>query len=266
MQLLVYTCVFGGYDRIYPPVEMDPSIDYVAITDDPALNVRGWRPHLVDNSQFSSARIANRFYKMLGHRILTGYDAGIYVDGNVRILGPSSRLLSKFLQTGTAVGLYRHSKRDCVRSEVATCIKMGKVDDARRIEEELNTYLSEGFPDRQGLVEATVLLKNHAHPELDSAMELWWNLYSRYGTRDQISLPYVLWKTGLPHHWNPGSFRDENPYFGVYPHFAALDVSARYAHTRARSYDSRFYLGLLAAWHAKWRIQRYFRARKGQIR
>lgn len=266
MRLLVYTCVFGGYDRIFPPIFLDRAFDYIAITDDPQLKVHGWRPHLVDTSAFGSARSANRYYKMLGHRILPGYEASIYVDGNIRLLGQLQHLISDFQKTGAALGAFPHPTRKDIAGEAEACVASGKVDDAARLRLELECYLADGFTDKQGLIEATVLLKNHSHPALDAAMELWWALFERYESRDQISLPYVIWKTALPVARMPNSFRVANPYFGIYPHFAAANVSSRYAYACARSYDSVWYRLLLAAWHTKWRVQRLARSLRGALR
>jgi hypothetical protein len=262
MRLLIYTCVFADYDRIFPPVKIDPEIDYIAITDDPNLNVRGWRIKVVDIRGFGSARAANRYYKMLGHRVLTGYDAAMYVDGNIRLIGPISRLLVEFLQTNAALRVYRHPKRGSVAEEVAACIEVGKVSEPARLRAELDAYLSAGFPDLQGLVEAGVLLKNNNHPDLDGAMELWWTLFQKYDSRDQISLPYVLWKTDLPCDWLHRSYRTPNPYFGVYPHIAAKGVPRLYTYIAARSYDSIWHRLMLTIWHGKWSLQRGLRKQR----
>lgn len=259
MRLLVYTCVFGGYDLVLPPVRSEPGVDYVVITEDASLRVPGWRTQVVDATVFRTAKAPNRHYKMLAHRLLTGYDASVYVDGNVRLLGPLSPLVEAFLHTGTALGVYPHPLRHSVAEEIATCESVGKLAGNELATEELASYRADGFRDDVGLVETTVLLKNHAHPQLDAAMALWWSLFERFDTRDQFNLPYVLWRTGLPCHWHSRSFREPNPYFGIYPHLRARHVPARYTYISARAYDSVFYRALLGGWHAKWRLQRWLR-------
>jgi hypothetical protein len=261
MRLLAYTCVFGGYDRVFPPAHREPGIDYVIITDDPGLRVAGWRTEVVGTSTFRSAKAPNRHFKMVGHPALRDYDASVYVDGNIRIINGLVALAGSFLETGAAIGLYPHPSRHSVGQELLACLAAGKIGPADHVEEELAQYRADGFPDEAGLAETGVLVRNHAHPALEPAMALWWSLFERFDTRDQLSLPYVLWKTRLPTHWFPRPFRTKNPNFGIYPHLAAKGVSERYAYVAARSYDSALHLLTLRMWHAKWRVQRSFRKR-----
>jgi hypothetical protein len=69
----------------------------------------------------------------------------------------------------------------------------------------------------------------------------------------------VLWKTGLPSFRSSRSFRDPKSNFGLYPHLGADHTSPHYVYVAGRSYDSRFYRTLLAVWHTKWRLQRWLR-------
>ncbi len=49
-------------------------------------------------------------------------------------------------------------------------------------------------------------------------MDLWWQQMASYTKRDQLSLPYVLWKSDLAVKVWDWSYRRENPYFNRYPH------------------------------------------------
>ena len=161
-----------------------------------------------------------------------------------------------------ALGVFRHATRGSIAEEMAACLARDKVSLTHR---ELEDYRQDGFNDKHGLVEAGILLRNHGHIELDPAMSLWWSLFERYRSRDQFSLPYVLWKTGVPCEWKERSFREPNPYFGIYPHFGASNVSPKYAYLCARAYDSAAYRILLTAWHGKWRVQRSLRKLKASF-
>ena len=263
LRILVYTCVFGGYDRIYPPVAPEPEIDYVLVTDDPTMQVGGWRTLAIDPGQFETAKAPNRYFKMLGHRReLSGYDVSIYVDGNIRVIGRLWELVDRFRDTGAAFASYRHPLRQSVQEEAACCLAGGKLKDAGRLQAELEEFRSEGFPDQQGLMETGVVLKNHHHPQLEAAMELWWGLFERYDSRDQIGLPYVQWKLGLPTWYIEPSYRLPNPHFGIYPHLGTGKAANLHAHVTARSYDSALHALVLRAWQAKWALQRSLRKRR----
>ncbi|WP_456375030.1 glycosyltransferase domain-containing protein [Thiolapillus sp.] len=262
MKYLVYTCVFGGYDLIFPPAVVEAEIDYIIITDDPQLQVRGWRSKTVSTTEFANPQLANRYYKMLGHREFPGYDCSLYVDGNIRLLGKTSKLLRAFCSSGAVLGLFQHPHRKNIREESLACVTQGKIVRENNLHRELEYYAKDGFSDQGELVEAGVLLKNHLDPKLDEAMSLWWELYSRFATRDQISLPYVLWKTGAQVLYQGYSFRDANPWFGLYAHLGGKDIPRHYAWIQGRAYDSFFHRLLLDAWHLSWRIRRRFRGIK----
>lgn len=264
MKLLVYTCVFGGYDRVFPPVVPEAALDYVIVTDDAALDVPGWRTHAVDLSRFATPKAANLHYRALIHRELPGYDAALYHDGNIRLLGKTSDLFAPFLETGAALGVIRHPLRSSVAEEVEACISAGKVSDPAPIRAELAEYQAAGFPDDAGLIETTIMLRNHRAKGLDDAMTAWNDLYQRHLTRDQISLPFALWQTGADISWRDAlSWRVVNSYFGRYPHRGAKGVRPAYADLVARAYDSTPRKALLMLWHGWWGLRRWMRKGAG---
>lgn len=242
MKRLIYTAVFGGYDRVYPPLRKEAGVDYVIITDAPDLVVPGWTVHQVDASAFAAPKAANLYYRALIHRVLPGYDASLYVDGNIRLIGDTRPLFEALDASGAALAAFSHPRRTRVAEEVEAVIAQCKVHEPTRVRQEFASYLAAGFPDTAGLTENGVLLKDHRHPELDAAMALWWKQFSAHLTRDQISLPFVLWKTGLPVLVFPTSFRSRNPFFAGYPHLAGSSQPAWLVHLCARSHESIFYM------------------------
>lgn len=259
MRCVVYTSVFGSYDWVFPPLEIEDDISYLLFTDDPGLHVRGWKTVIVEAGRFRDARTANRYYKMLAHREFPDIDCSLYIDGNVRLLGKTSVAIEDFMSSGSCLGLFRHPLRSSVREEAESCVMTGKVNDTVTLDKELSLYREQGFPDDVGLVECTINFKNHQHASLAAAMELWWSLFQRFNTRDQISLPYVIWQTGVSHTYQPYSFRDPNPYFGFYTHRGDKRAPRYYPYVQGRAYDSRMYALILDAWHCYWEVRRAIR-------
>jgi hypothetical protein len=264
MRRLVFTCVFGGYDRVYPPVIQEPELDYVLVTDDDSVRVPGWRNHVVDISVFPNAKAANLHYRALIHRELPSYDLSLYVDGNIRLIGMTSRFFEPFLASGKTLGVFPHPLRRTVTDEADACIKAEKVREPQRVSAELAAYVADGFPDDQGLIETTIMLQDHRAAELDPAMSLWWCLFEKHLTRDQLSLPYVRWKTGVSCMYQDFSFRQPNPYFALYPHWKAADVPVLYTHLSARSHDSVVHRALLRLWEFTWAVRRSLRRTVGK--
>jgi len=256
MKYVVYTSVFGSYDWVFPALDIEDDISYVIFTDDPLLNVRGWKTVVVETGRLRDDRSKNRYYKMLAHREFPEFDCSLYIDGNIRLLGKTSRFIEEFMSSGAGLGLFRHPLRSSVREEADSCVMSGKFADVSAIEKELSFYRERGFLDDVGLVEATIIVRNQRNPGLSEAMELWWSLFERFGTRDQISLPYVIWKTGVSCQYQPFSFRDTNPYFGLYTHRGDERAPRHYAYVEGRSYDSRFFAFILGTWHLYWEVRR----------
>lgn len=260
MRLLVYTCVFGRYDWVFPPIKHEKNIDHVIVTDDPEMRISGWKTVVVNSIHFHTPKIANLYYRALIHKLLPGYDYSLYLDGNIRLLGITSDFFLEFISSGATLGLFRHPIRQSVHEEAATCLKLGKCNDPNMLTEELEYYKQQGFVDAAGLVETGIILKNYHKADLDECMQLWWQLFSKFGTRDQISLPYVLWKTDVKCMYHPYSFRDPNPYFGIYTHRGDKRAPKGYAYIEGRAYDSFFYRALLRVWQFSWVIRRKFRS------
>jgi hypothetical protein len=61
---------------------------------------------------------------------------------------------------------------------------------------QIATYKKEGFPRHYGLYENSILIRNHHDEPTRRLMEEWWVEYLKYSTRDQLSLPYLIWKLG----------------------------------------------------------------------
>ena len=172
MKRLIYTAIFGGYDIVYPPIAPEGDVDHIIFTDNPEVSVPGWRTVLVDMDPFPTKAAANRYYKTLIHRIMPGYDASIYVDGNIRLLASVASLFNILQQSGAALAVWPHSGRQTVAEEVEDVILTGKVPEDRA-RAEYESYRNDGFPDAMPLAENTVMVRDHNAPALDTAMSFW---------------------------------------------------------------------------------------------
>lgn len=258
-KFVVYTCVFDKYDWVFPPLVREEKLSYILITDDPDFKVPGWETMLVDSRPFRNAKTANLHYRALSHKYLGDFDCSLYLDGNVRLLGKTSEFIAKFQNSGSPLGLFRHPIRRSVKEEVAACLMTGKVLEPDRLQAELEYHANNCFPDNIGLVETTIILKNHRNEHLAEAMNLWWSNFEAFGTRDQISLPYVIWKQEIPCKYHSFNFRAKNPYFGLYTHRRDNRAPKHFAYIEGRSYDSPVYFAVLRFWKFTWVLRRLLR-------
>ena len=257
MKDLVYTCVFDNYDWVLPPVQTDPDTDYILITDENGPRPKTWQRIVVDPADWGGARLANRFWKIVGYReLVRDHQRTLYVDANIRILGKLKAFLSQALPGDTGLGIFAHPLRHTIEAEAAAVSAAGKVAHMERVSEELAFYKSGGFEDDAGLSENTILSRRRGDVAMDDAMTLWWDLYQRYSGRDQLSLPYVRWKTGIATNWIDWSFRKPNPHFSIYDHRGKPGINPFYCLMDARSHDGIPYSTVFGLWKSARAVRR----------
>lgn len=187
---VVYTAVFGNYDRV-PPVNLEWDCDFICFTDNHTLVSSGWKI-LVRKLNGESPAQANRRYKILTHEYLGDYESSLYVDANIRILLDPNPLFKKYLQHGM-IAIPKHQDRNCAYEEAQSCIKRGLVD--RQItNRQMEKYAREGFPEQFKMTENGIIFRKHNEKSVSELMKAWWAEYCAGGKRDQLSLPYLIWK------------------------------------------------------------------------
>ena len=89
-----------------------------------------------------------------------------------------------------------HSKRNCIYDECDAVIR-GRKDKKENIQI-YKKFLSEvGMPKGYGLLECNVLVRQHNNPQCIKIMEEWWKEFKNEVKRDQLLLPYILYKSGI---------------------------------------------------------------------
>lgn len=200
---VVYTCVTGNYDNVKDPIYIPDKVDFILFTEkynlpDLRKNLKGWQvkelpimPQYVD-----SPALENRYLKLHPHEYFSKYDYSIYIDGNVRVVGDICSLLCN-TKNDTGLAFHRHRQRKSVYYEAEVCKLLGK-GNKQYIDIQMNKYKNAGFPENFGLYEATVIATDLSNPNAEKLYNLWWNeLIETNSGRDQLSLPYVVWKSGF---------------------------------------------------------------------
>jgi Protein of unknown function (DUF616) len=248
-QRIVYSVITGGYDVPLPARHQEPGLRYILFTDARPRRSAGWdiRP-LPPEAQGLGPVLANRWAKFFAHRLFPEARLSLYLDGNLRILGPLAPLFDAFEASGAAIGLSRHPQRHDVEEEVEACIRLRKFtpDDLARLDPQLARYRASGLNFAGELTENGAILRDHRHEGLAPAMDLWWQELTSGVRRDQISLPWVRLSAGLPT-WFWPNYRIPNPYFlGPFTHkprmgwYQSLTYVARTQRSDSRLHEARF--------------------------
>lgn len=195
-RIVVYSCVTGGYDKVSEPEFVFDNIDYVLFTDT-SMDLKKWNvkpiPEFCDRG---SSILTNRYIKMHPCEIFrnSNYDFAIYVDGNLKIVGDLTPLTSDLGSVGIA--MHRHALRDDIRKEVIACIAQKK-GNAKKLVKQVYSYSSQGFPKNFGMLECNMIVTDLKSKIAEKILDEWWDEFMKSGSmRDQLSLPYVVWKMG----------------------------------------------------------------------
>lgn len=194
-RIAVYTCIWGAYDKIFEPVFVPNNCDFYIITDQMVDEKSQWMKRdisdLDDIKDIKEPQIINRYCKMNPHKIFTEYKYTIYVDGNLRVTTDLTEYVNRISKYG--ISFFGHDQRKCVYEEIDECIRTHKADpeQLRILEEKLR---AEGMPEKYGLLLGSFIVRNHQIEECNLISEAWWNEYEKAPLRDQIVLPYVLFK------------------------------------------------------------------------
>lgn len=199
--IIVYTAIFGDYDILRDPQNHNPDCRYVCFTDSPQ-DSDVWE--VITQRRFMSTPVLDaRLRKILVHKVLnTRYS--IWLDGNLQLLDDPVKIVSKYL-VNHDIALFAHCERDCVYQESATNILMNKapVEDIRR---QASRYRLEGYPEHNGMVETSILIRRHT-PEVRVFNNCWWTEIIMETYRDQLSFNYAAWKMGMQYEAIGGNFR-----------------------------------------------------------
>lgn len=191
----VYSSIAGNFDN--------PRQDIQVFTDSPM-------------DRFKLPVMNAKIYKVLAHKYFSS-EFTIYVDGNILLNAPPSKLLAEMLQDAD-MALFKHPFRNCLYQEHGPAKQRVLPVFRPLMDEQVLNYRHEGMPADFGLGECGMLIRrnNAATAEFN---ERWWAEICRYTNRDQMSFPYVLWKMKdrIKVKFIPGNVRN-HPYFKYHLH------------------------------------------------
>jgi len=195
-RLVVYTAIFGGFEDLLPQRKFK-DIDYIAFSDQP-LKSRTWTVRKFPSLFSDSVRCAKEF-KILPHRFFPEYEYSIWIDGNYLVVGDVGGLLDRVLKHKN-MAVFDHNQtvndaRGCLYREFEEIMALGRhsgryKDNPDVMRHQIARYRTEGYPENNGLVFASILVRRHNQPDVIRTMEHWWNEIQNGSRRDQLSFNY----------------------------------------------------------------------------
>lgn len=108
-------------------------------------------------------------------------------------------LISEYDLDETPLYTRIHPGRNCIYDEAKAVVMLGKAPKSS-VNEIVERYRAEGYPEHIGLAETCVLLRRHNYPRCRLIDEAWATEILLHSHRDQLSFNYVCWKN----HFMPG--------------------------------------------------------------
>jgi hypothetical protein len=193
---VIYTCLTGNYDTLFSHTYINFDYDYICFTDNERLLTMGeygiWKIMPLQFNRLDNVK-NNRWHKLHPHVLFPDYEESIYIDSNIDI---KDDFLFDELNKDALLQIPIHRKRKCVYKECKDVIKLKRerIELVKKVESFLKTN---GFPVNRGLTENGLIYRKHNNETVLKMMEMWWNMVENLSMRDQLTLPYVLWKFNI---------------------------------------------------------------------
>jgi len=191
MNITIYTAIFGEYDMLKEPLFISPKIKYVCFTDK-EYDSEIWDIRIVDVVESSPRREARK-YKILSHKYIDT-PISLWIDGSRLIKENPLHLIRSGLKISDFVTC-EHRQRNCIYDEATKCISVNKGNPIL-IQEQVERYREEDYPENNGLINSTIVLRRIT-PVIIKLEDDWWNEIKNGCVRDQVSFNYVAWKNNF---------------------------------------------------------------------
>jgi len=201
MKIVIYTCILNNYDTPLNVLDFQrPNVDFICFTDNLKQQYTGWEYRqvstFIEEGKYKYPK-TSRFIKLKPHVFFNDYDINVYIDGNKEIIDFDKLIhLCQILYNSDAnIILSHHWGRTNVIDEANECIRL-KRDDSKVLKAQVRSYIKEGFKDDMGLYMGSIQIRKF-NENMEHFMNAWWKEVADGSYRDQVSLPYVIWKTNM---------------------------------------------------------------------
>ncbi len=196
MKIAILTSILGIQDSLVDPANVYEGVDYIAFVDR-KHNCKVWQQREAVNftmhKEFAGRRNA-KIYKVLPHLMLPDYDYYFWVDATHEVIIHPLEIIKNYLGDGE-IGVFKHTHRNCVFKEADEVSKIN-YDVKELVDSQVAYYKKINYPENNGLYELPVSIRKNT-PSTQLINLRWWEHICKYSSRDQISLPVVLWSLGV---------------------------------------------------------------------
>jgi len=250
MEVYVCTALIGDYDFLLPVnfYTYNKNWNYVCFSDK-KRKIKGWEfkdlpRHIANLSPF----LKSRYIKIFCQSINNKPGIYIYIDANVQLQKKFGLLHNKFIESGFSLGLFSHPDRKNIFEEFERTLAVNKLNNNELIAKNQMKNYSEDvtFAKTNLLFENNIIFKKSDDNVLETLMNNWWLEIIEWPTRDQFSLPYVVYKSNIKYYLIDLDKRKENDFVFIHGH-KSNNIRNIHAYIFARR-NILFYKLLLYIW------------------
>ena len=193
MRVALITACYGAYDPVRPLPEWHGFDEAICVTDRADLVGDGWRVHV--EPRHEHPRLAAKRPKMLPW-LFTDCDAAVWLDASFEVVGRDFRNWTQAHLDRELFTVWRHPEgRVDFADEAAVCMDWPKYADYN-IRGQVQHYVDSGMPRGWGLF-ACGTIGWRFEPKVKRLGARWYDEQVKWSIQDQVSLPFLLWESGL---------------------------------------------------------------------
>lgn len=201
MKKAIISVLLGKYDELQPAPKFK-GWDTILFTDHHYPDNKGWTINKVKSQNPASD---SRYYKWLSHITLPMYTTICYIDANMRLIQEPPQESTWF----------RHPARTTVQEEANRILYLKK-SPKEVVLQQLEYYKQQGFKDKTGMYQNGFFVRTQ-DALTNNLCEIVYNLTTQYSHRDQLAMPFALYKTNFKME-NLLSGPQSRKYIKLHPH------------------------------------------------
>lgn len=192
-KIAIITALAGTRDKLTDPENVYEEADYYAVIEENKTEYKVWTPLPI--LKFSSDRLYDNRYHARAPKVIPSfflpknYEYVIWVDANFGLRQSPQKIIDKVLKD-TDIAVFEHPYRDGVYQEIEAVRRYDK-DREKTLKAHYKYYKTINYPEKNGLYESGVIFRRMSM-KVKQFNLMWWYNICKYGSRDQLSLPFCL--------------------------------------------------------------------------
>lgn len=218
--ITVLSAIYGDYDGGHPAVQQSCKVDWVMVTDNPQLQLEGWRMQIEPRDHLHP-RMAAKVPKCLPWRYAIEGDTVIWLDGAAAVLSPEMAVQMRTVTPAGEYAMFRHPWRQSTIDEAVASAGMPKYK-GQSVIEQAEHYARCGLPPDYGMW-ATGCMVWRASTQTqrlqhDAFGQAWLTEQLSWTYQDQLSHPFAAWQFDMKPIDLPFGYHLDNGLVTFIPH------------------------------------------------